>query len=154
MKSTLLFMLLLSLDSFAQHGTVASGNDLNGSGGTVSYSIGQIAYEYQEGSNGTVNQGIQQPYELFTVGIDDFPSILLEASIAPNPVVDALNLTIKHWMDGLHYTLYDDQGKIISSAEIKETITHIEMKILPPAAYFLGVTQNDQKLKTFKIIKH
>jgi len=138
----------------AQEGPVSSGNTISGIGGSISFSTGQVVYQYQEGSGGTVNQGIQQPFELFTVGTDDFPSIQLEVSIAPNPVVDALKLTINQWMDGLQFTLFDDQGRIIFCSDIKDDVTLIDMNLFPPANYLLAVAQHDQKLKTFKIIKH
>jgi hypothetical protein len=40
------------------------------SGGTIAYSIGQTIYSFESGSNGNVNQGVQQSYEIYTVKID------------------------------------------------------------------------------------
>ena len=56
-----IFYLIFCLSFFmgySQKETLASGGDASGSGGTVSYSIGQIAYEYRSGSNGNLNQGV------------------------------------------------------------------------------------------------
>lgn len=154
MKRCLVILSIYPLSLVAQSGSVASGNDLNGSGGSVSFSLGQVVYSYQEGSTGTVNQGLQQPYELFVVGQDDFPEIILGVSIAPNPVVDVLTLSIGVWIEGLSYTLYDDLGRILISAPISSSATLIEMKNYPPASYFIRVHQQHTQIKSFKIIKH
>lgn len=154
MKKHLVIIAFCPLGLVAQSGSVASGNDLNGSGGSVSFSLGQVAYSYQEGASGSVNQGLQQPYELFVVGLDDFPEILLGVSIAPNPVVDELTLSVGIWIEGLSYTLYDDLGRILISAPISSSATLIEMKNYPPASYFIRIHQQQTQIKSFKIIKH
>lgn len=154
MKRYLIILALYPLGVVAQSGSVASGNDLTGSGGSVSFSLGQVAYSYHEGTTGSVNQGLQQPYELFVVGVDDFPEILLGVSIAPNPVVDELTLSVGKWIEGLSYALYDDLGRILISAPISSSTTLIEMKNYPPASYFIRVHQQQTQIKSFKIIKH
>jgi len=72
-KLKLILMLLLTAcftGVSAQEAVLATGADAAGSGGKVSYSVGQIAYTSQTGSNGSVTQGVQQPYEIFaTVGV-------------------------------------------------------------------------------------
>ena len=46
----------------AQKVVLPSGGNATGSGGSVSYSIGQIAYSYQTGPSGSINQGVLQPF--------------------------------------------------------------------------------------------
>ncbi|MEI6575396.1 MAG: dockerin type I domain-containing protein [Bacteroidota bacterium] len=46
---------------WAQQGFVATGGDATGSGGNVSFSIGQVDYLSGAGSSGSVNQGLQHP---------------------------------------------------------------------------------------------
>ncbi|WP_395065615.1 hypothetical protein [Flavobacterium sp.] len=46
---------------FAQEGFVSAGGDAAGSNGSVSFSIGQIFYKNDVGTNGSFNEGIQQP---------------------------------------------------------------------------------------------
>ena len=45
----------------------ATGGNASGSGGSVSYTVGQILNSSISGSNGTVVQGVQQPYEISVV---------------------------------------------------------------------------------------
>ena len=46
----------------AQNIIPASGGNATGSGGTVSYTVGQIVYVTDTGNTGSVIQGVQQPY--------------------------------------------------------------------------------------------
>lgn len=127
---------------------------MNSSNGSVSYSIGQPYYKYIEGSNGTLNQGLQQPYEIFTVGIDLAPTIQLNLFIAPNPVVDVLVLSFNQPLEDSQYILYNGLGEALVSSEITEMQTQIDMSKEPPAIYFLEVRVQSKKLKEFKIIKN
>ena len=55
----------------AQESVNSTGGNATGSGGTVSYTIGQVGYTTNTGSNGSVAQGVQQAYEILTVGINE-----------------------------------------------------------------------------------
>jgi hypothetical protein len=44
----------------AQESVNGSGGDATGTGGTSSYSIGQVVYTTATGTNGSVAQGVQQ----------------------------------------------------------------------------------------------
>ena len=59
-----LFNLMFYFTTSAQQNTVASGGMATGSGGSVSYSIGQIDYITATGTGGTASQGVQQVYRL------------------------------------------------------------------------------------------
>ena len=50
----------------AQESANSSGGDATGSGGTIAYSIGQVVYTTNTGSNGSVAKGVQHAYEIFT----------------------------------------------------------------------------------------
>jgi len=50
--------------------------------------------------------------------------------------------------------LYDISGKIIESRKIISSSETIAIENLPTAAYFLKVTNNNNEVKTFKIIKN
>jgi hypothetical protein len=55
---------LLCNQTYAQQNTVATGGNASNLNGSFSYSIGQIAYAHTLGSSGSLNQGLQQPFEL------------------------------------------------------------------------------------------
>jgi hypothetical protein len=65
-KYTIIIMLLLINSSIqAQQTNASAGGNATGSGGTVSYTIGQQEYNSFSSGSGSVNQGVQQPQEFF-----------------------------------------------------------------------------------------
>ncbi len=148
-------LLGLGLTAQAQQAITATGGDASGSGGTVAYSVGQVVYTTNTGTTGSVAQGVQQPYEISIVlGIDNY-SINLELSAYPNPTTDYLKLNVgKAELSTLNFQLHDISGKLIESKKITSTTETIRMENLPSAPYFLKVTNNNQEVKTFKIIKN
>jgi hypothetical protein len=99
MKTKILFFLipfLFFLKGNAQQSVNAGGGNATGSNGNLSYTIGQIDYVSATGSNGSVSQGVQQPLEIFTLGKDDFPNIMLQATVYPNPTTSVINLRIEN----------------------------------------------------------
>ena len=138
----------------AQQATTATGGNASGSGGTVSYSVGQIAYTTNTGSNGSVAQGVQQAYEIFSVGIID-TDLNISLQVYPNPTTNFLTLNVgKSELSNLNFQLYDLTGKLIENKKITSTTETIRMENLPSATYFLKVVNNNKEVKTFKIIKN
>uniref|UniRef100_UPI004048748E T9SS type A sorting domain-containing protein n=1 Tax=Flavobacterium sp. TaxID=239 RepID=UPI004048748E len=138
----------------AQESTNASGGDATGTGGTASYSVGQVVYTTNTGSTGSVAQGVQHAYEIFTLGIKETElNILLTAF--PNPTADHLTLQISDYNnEKLSYQLFDMQGKQLSNGQIVAQQTQINMNSLPTATYFVNVVnQENKKVQSFKIIK-
>jgi len=148
--------LLLGLGGLhAQESPTATGGEAAGTGGTASYSIGQVVYTTATGTNGSVAQGVQQPYEIsVTTGVAE-TSINLEMNVYPNPTTNYLTLKIDNFeLSTLNFQLIDLQGKVIENKKVAASNTTITMETLPKAVYFLNVTNNNQVVKTFKIIKN
>jgi len=145
------FSLLATLELSAQENTVASGGEATGSGGAVSYSVGQVVYTTDTGTNGSVSQGLQQPYAISTtVGVNQ-TSIQLNAY--PNPTTNNLTLTTDD-SESLSYQLFNIQGAEISSKTLNSKTSNISLEGHPPATYFLKVIKNNKVIKAFKIIKN
>ena len=143
----------------AQESINATGGNASGSGGTVSYSVGQIVYTTNIGTNGSVANGVQQPFEISVVtGLEEATGIMLSLTAYPNPTTDYLTLSIdasaKLSIQSMSYQLYDMQGKLIQNEKITGKQTSIVMSNLIPATYFVKVIQKNKELKTFKIIKN
>jgi len=151
----LMIILLNAGVSFGQKTLAASGGNAQGSGGTVSYTVGQTDYVFQSGSNGSINQGVQQPFEFYTVGIDNHPNIELSCKVFPNPTVYSVTLQVEEFsFDGLYFMLFDMNGKLLKQENVNERDTQIFMDHLQPGNYLLNVVQHQNKIKTFKIIKN
>ena len=141
----------------AQESVGSSGGEASGTGGTVSYSVGQLSFSVHTGTTGSAAEGVQQPYEISVViGIEE-SGISLQITAYPNPVSDYLILKIgddtyfgnTRWMA----SLYDTKGSAIKQQIIGSRETTIDMSDLQPATYFLKVFNDHKEVKTFKIIK-
>jgi hypothetical protein len=157
LKLSALIMLGFGLTGLqAQESVNATGGNASGGGGSASYSIGQIGYATNTDTNGSVAQGVQQPYEISVVtGIEEAKGIILLVSAYPNPTTDNLTLKVEDFeLSTLTFQLYDMQGKLLQNEKITGNQTNIIISNLMPASYFLKVIQNNKEVKTFKIIKN
>jgi len=156
-KKTALFATLLGFGltaANAQESANASGGEASGSGGTVSYSIGEIAYVTNSGSNGSVAQGVQQPFEISVVlGLEEAEGISLNLSAYPNPATDRLTLKADHY-DSLSFQLFDLNGRLLLNKKINSNETNITMLDYQFGVYLLKVFRYNKEIKTFKILKH
>ncbi|MFN4233395.1 MAG: T9SS type A sorting domain-containing protein [Bacteroidia bacterium] len=140
--------------SYAQQSANAAGGDASGSGGSVAFSVGQVVYTTASGTGGTANQGVQQVYQISTVGAVE-TALNLSLSAFPNPTVNNLMLQVADFNnENLLYELYDLRGKLLESSRITAYQTQINTSTLPAATYFLNVLHDDKKVQTFKIIKN
>lgn len=139
----------------AQESVNASGGNASGSGGSVSYSVGQLVFTTSTGTTGSVEQGVQHPYEIMMVtGTEEAKGILLSVSAYPNPAANYLTLEIHDCeISNLSFQIYDMQGNLVCNDNIEGMRSGIYTGNLAPAAYFLKVTRGKEILKTFKIIK-
>jgi len=139
---------------YAQEATTASGGDASGGGGTVAYSIGQINYTYVTGSNGNVSEGVEQPYEIYLVGISE-TELNIQLSVFPNPTTEKLTLQLGDYNNQkLEYQLFDFQGIMVGQRTITENRVQIETSDLAAATYFLNIYQDNKQIQSFKIIKN
>lgn len=150
---------MFSMSISAQKAIVVSGGDISDANFSVSYSIGQTSQEKVENSSGLLNQGVQQPFEIFSIqplGIEDYQNTNIKMLVYPNPTVSFINLSISNIeITDATYSLFDLQGKLLINSKINSSQTHVEMRDYPVSTYFLRVQdKNGEILKTFKIIKN
>ena len=140
----------------AQQAIPSTGGDASGSGGSASYSIGQVVYTTNGAATGVEAQGVQQPYEIFVVlGLDHVSGINLSLAAYPNPTTDFLNLRVEYETNpDLSYQLFDINGKLLDNRPIEGNETAIAMSHYVSGTYLLKVIKNNQVVKSFKIIKN
>lgn len=158
MKKLKLILLLLFgaciTGAHGQQASVAAGGDATGSGGSVSYTVGQVSYLSLSGSNGSLNEGVQQPYEFFT-GISENTGIQLSMTVYPNPTNAQVYLIIEDVsLDQLQYRMYDAAGKLVIQSAIVSTQTELSTQSLAPGTYYLSVEDQKEVLQNFTIIKN
>ena len=140
---------------YAQSNTVSGGGTATGHGGTVSFTVGQVAYTAASGNGGSVSQGVQQVYAVSSpTNVNDL-DVTLKAQIYPNPTTDQLLLTLSgNEYKQLSYQLLDLQGKVLRQNQLNSTTTSIDVAQLPNGTYFVRVLDKQRQLKTFQIIKN
>lgn len=154
----LILSCLLVPSLFAQSAIVPVGGDAQGNGGSVSYTVGQLAVESAANSNGSISvvEGVQQPYEIMTVGVDDYPQIALNAIVYPNPTENIAQLQLNGFeipTDGLRATLYNSNGKQLQNVTVTEDLTTFQIGQYATGTYYLEVRDGKRTLKTFKIVR-
>lgn len=156
MKKTVfaVFLLCAVLSIQAQETIPTTGGDATGSGGSSTYSVGQLVYTTNTDIGGTVTQGVQQSFEFNTLSNPELTTLNLTAVTYPNPATDYVVISISDAkLKDLSFNLYDLQGRAVSQGQVNQSITQIDMQSLAIGTYVLKVNQNNQELKTFKIIK-
>ena len=140
----------------AQETVSVSGGNTTGSGGSVSYTVGQITYSTFLATDGTVSQGVQQPYEISVVTtIKNTKEINLECLVYPNPTSGQVKLVIRTKnFENLKFQLYGMNGIRIQDKKIDGEETEILMDSLLPSIYILKVLSGNKEIRTFKIIKN
>ncbi len=114
-KRNLVAMLILGLGLTAlkaQEVIPASGGDASGGGSSVSCSYGQMVYSINTGTNGSVAEGVQQPYEISLVANTINISGTIDASTLSS-LTTASNLIIEK--DGM---LTNNTGKTLTASSI------------------------------------
>ena len=136
----------------------SSGGNASSAGGSVSYSVGQVFNTTAFGSNGSVSEGVQQPFEISVLSGVDITGIDLYYVVYPNPTSGKLTLKLDASntpdIKLMRYQLFDVNGKMLRNDRLKELETSIEMSGLISSTYFLKVTKDNKEVKLFKIIKN
>jgi len=156
MQKSFSIVLLFIVSNFAQaqESVNSIGGVDAGTGGTVSFSVGQMVYTTDSKEGGAVVQGIQRPYRITTTDIKKLDnSILFKAY--PNPSSDYLFLEMNAYRnEKLNYQLFDMQGKLIMTNPIEIPKTQINMRGLAVGAYVIHIyNTNNQPIQTIQVIK-
>ena len=155
----------------AQEAIPVTGGNASGTGGSVSYSVGQTVYTANLAPSGSEYQGVQQPFEISVLsGLENGQQFSLKCSVYPNPTTDFLILSVDGGIQTTYLaSLFDINGKMLSNTILSGTETRIDLRGLAPSAYFLKISgtrqistskqMNDpasvsQLIETFKIIKN
>lgn len=156
-KSVVVFLLTFGVSITAmnaQTDVLTSGGDAFGNGGNSSYSVGQIVYTYASDATGSSSLGVQQPFEFFTVDVEENPDVCLSMSVYPNPSQSIVQLNVEnHSMKNLSYQLFDVSGQMLLTEKINNQISSITLESMASGMYILQVFNNKEIIKSFTIIK-
>jgi len=147
------FAFCASIQLQAQNNSVSAGADAEGSNGSISYSIGQVVYTSASGINGSINQGVQQPYDYDVItGIEHTE---IELALYPNPTLGQVNLTIADSRTQEYsLSLFDATGRLIMQNSQLNGMNSFSMESHAAGAYTLSVYKKDELIKSFRIIRN
>ncbi len=148
-----IILAFVCVQSQAQQNIGAAGESIKTLQGSVSYTVGEIAIQTTETSEGSSAEGVQQAYEIYKVGVE---KIIVGGSISvyPNPTNDQLTIKTENVNMSLDFELFDSNGKLVQEST-KFLNGHIlDMSEVNKAFYFLKISSNSQLIQTFKIIKN
>ena len=153
MKRFLIMLLCASSAStFGQQAVTSVGGDVVGFQGSVSYSIGQIATTFIE-NGGALNQGVQQPYEIFSVLSLENNANDLSLSVHPNPTSGIIEI---HSVSNgsLSVEISDEAGRIVYT----QKYDLLQKEIVDLTAFARGTYSvrvfNSQSNQIIRIIKN
>jgi hypothetical protein len=152
----LVFIGLGNMTLLAQEATATAGGEASGSGGAVSFTVGQVVFtNHTDSLTGTVSQGVQHGFEIFTLGVDK-SALNTVLNLFPNPTSEKVSLQISNYNhEKFSYLLFDLQGKLLVKGQIISELTQLDLNNLPKASYFVQIVNQDNKqIKLFKIIKN
>lgn len=131
--------------TYAQQTVPASGGNALGIGGSSSYTVGQVVYTTNTGANGSVAQGIQQPYEISTLVGLEVTDIKLKLTAYPNPTNNLIHLNIGNYdNEKLSYQIYDIQGKYSIGRQIRENLTSVVLEEFSGSTFLLNVLEENR----------
>lgn len=142
--------------TFAQTNTLqvigSAGNTATDGNTQLTWTIGESIVNTATSTYNVLTQGFNQGMLLITA-IEDLKN--LNVTIQPNPTSDFAIIKLDdHNLSNAQYTLTDINGKIIQQNKIENQQTSISFQHLANATYFIQVITNNQKTKTFKVIKN
>ncbi len=153
--SCLIFLVVAVANVNAQQDALVAGGDASGSNGSVSFSIGQPNYINTTNANGAITQGVQQPYEIqILTGVEN-TNVALSCKAYPNPTINTLYLELQaiSGQSSYNYAVTNILGQQIMQHNISALITEIDLTNMAYGEYLIKVYDNNNEVKTFKIIK-
>lgn len=136
---------------WTQSGTVAAGVEATGDGGRMSVSVGQVAAITLFGVDGTMNQGVQQPY---SSGLSTSLGRIPEEGVLvfPNPTDGPVFIHApgaRPWT----YTLHAGDGRLVRSGVLTAPRARLDLLSLPSGPYILQVRGEELPGGTHRILK-
>jgi len=138
--------------SFGQNALPTTGGHIKSTGGSTSFTIGQVAYVLKKGTGSYLNEGVQQVYTKKTTPIEELV-FLKDVLVYPNPTQENFNLIISTKEDvQIRYTIMDYLGKEIRNGNILSEKSEISLRDLPSGNYFISLKSKKEN-RIFKIVK-
>lgn len=150
-KNTLFLFFIFSTFIFSAQQVVSTqGDSYTGTAANIDFTVGEVIVNLATDGTTTLNEGFHQTSWNFVSLEDHVPSY--EASIFPNPTSEIINIKTGDF-DGVTYSLYDGMGKLVLRDKLSSQQSAVQVSQLATGKYALILSSENQKLKTFQLIK-
>jgi hypothetical protein len=153
-KSILPIVVLITwaFNSFSQNAISSTGGHFKTTGGSTSFTVGQVAYVLKKGNGSYLNEGVQQVYTKKTTPVEELV-YLKEVQLYPNPTQETMTLILSSKEDvQVRYTIMDYLGKEIKYGIILSEKSEISLRDLPSGNYFISLKSKKEN-RIFKMVK-
>jgi hypothetical protein len=138
--------------SFAKNAISSTGGHFKTTGGSTSFTVGQVAYVLKKGNGSYLNEGVQQVYTKKTTPVEELV-YLKEVQLYPNPTQETVILILSSKEDvQVRYTIMDYLGKEIKYGIILSEKSEISLRDLPSGNYFISL-KSKKEIRIFKMVK-
>jgi hypothetical protein len=150
-----LMVLMIPVGVKAQISVHSSWGEGSGSGGRMTYSVGQVFVQTVFVSGvARVAEGVQHPIEVLTSSVEDSAQTLGGVVLFPNPTAGDLNLQIQGFIPGVFsYYMMNNLGQCIQGGEVQSAWSLLSLESVAAGSYRIEVTNNSGKRRVFQIIK-
>ncbi len=148
----LMFFKLSMTTTQAQQIISGAGANFQTTGGSVSWSLGEIAIETFTNESFIITQGFQQSHLTIT-NVSEIENFESEVIVYPNPAHNYLNLVLEN-TEGVQYFLYSVNGQLVENKVVSNDHTQINFKSLNPGIYLLKILRDDKEVNSFKVLKN
>lgn len=151
----IILLLFLANFAYSQQCISTAGGSNSGENGSFSFTVGQIDYSNNSNSSGSLSEGVQQPFELFSML--DIPTHCIAdytVSVYPNPASNfiAINIESSATFDA-QYFIYDTYGKLVDSDFLSSGVSFVKLDYLKSGLYNMFIFDSSHFINSFKIIK-
>ena len=130
----------------------SAGDSFNNTSYQLDWSIGECITATHSAGSYVITQGLHQSSYDIATEIDLAQDINI--TVYPNPTSDLISLSGFQTLSGLHVRITDINGKVLQQAEVTNETEQLNFSNYAAGTYFISVTENNQLIKSFKIIKN
>jgi len=131
----------------------SSGDSFNNTSYQLDWSVGECVTATHSAGDYVITQGFHQNTYVITSVEDLRPEI--EMTVYPNPTSDFISLKVESSkVEDLQYSITDFSGKVLQTENFAGDIEQINFSSYANGTYLISISQNNQLIKSFQIIKN
>ena len=124
----------------------AAGTESTGTGGSVSWSLGEIITVTAGGPSNDVTQGFHQG-NIYVTGVEHLAEI--NVSVYPNPTSEFVTVTCPY---PVRVSIYDASGRLIAIHDLTIEVNQLNVTEFARGTYNLIFESTEQETKTARLV--